>query len=515
MCMNHFVETYDPTIEDSYRKNTTVDDKPCILEILDTAGQEEYKALRSMWIHEGEGFFLVYSISARHSFVSVRQFYNEIVAQMDNRINGHPDHQDPLQTPRKTNRPVICLIGNKSDRTIDREVETQEGFALARELGCDLFFEVSCKDATNVETAVHDVVREMRNQRCLSPVQEVTSKIVDTIAVPLKPSQPSQPLRLGSFRNFFRMPKARLKPSVPTQIGTVQQIQLNRLLVQTARKDKRRTAKRLLTLGADPNGDVGADGNALYASAAMGNTKMVALLLDNGGAINACDTRGSTPLLIAAAEGHTATVKYLLSRGALVDAHNGTHESTALISATFRGHLKVVQLLIQNGANVNKKGGQYGTALHTAAVTGNEHIAKILLDSGASITARDGSDCTSLQVAAAEGHAGIVQLLLFRGARSIINDTRGRYGSAWKAANERSRFEVMRILLECGATEGTLSAPPSLAFSTLSPLVEQFRDPKTPNYSLKFQYTDGPSIYSGTSPTLRPHTHETEEIPGS
>jgi GTPase KRas protein len=41
-----FIEDYDPTIEDSYRKHAKVDDKTCFLEILDTAGQEEYRALR-------------------------------------------------------------------------------------------------------------------------------------------------------------------------------------------------------------------------------------------------------------------------------------------------------------------------------------------------------------------------------------------------------------------------------------------------------------------------------------
>lgn len=59
-------QTYDPTIEDCYRKQWVVDDQPCLLEVLDTAGQggfsshsysvqadghiEEYTALRDQWI---------------------------------------------------------------------------------------------------------------------------------------------------------------------------------------------------------------------------------------------------------------------------------------------------------------------------------------------------------------------------------------------------------------------------------------------------------------------------------
>jgi GTPase KRas protein len=48
--MASFVETYDPTIEDCYRKQWSVDGQPCLLEVLDTAGQEEYTALRDQWI---------------------------------------------------------------------------------------------------------------------------------------------------------------------------------------------------------------------------------------------------------------------------------------------------------------------------------------------------------------------------------------------------------------------------------------------------------------------------------
>ena len=45
-----FVEKYDPTIEDSYRKQVEVDGQQCMLEILDTAGTVCISAvMRSVW----------------------------------------------------------------------------------------------------------------------------------------------------------------------------------------------------------------------------------------------------------------------------------------------------------------------------------------------------------------------------------------------------------------------------------------------------------------------------------
>ena len=43
-----FVEEYDPTKADSYRKKVSLDGQECQIDILDTAGQEEYVACRSV-----------------------------------------------------------------------------------------------------------------------------------------------------------------------------------------------------------------------------------------------------------------------------------------------------------------------------------------------------------------------------------------------------------------------------------------------------------------------------------
>mgnify|MGYP001071553329 CR=1 FL=1 len=168
--MNHFVETYDPTIEDSYRKQVVIDQQSCMLEVLDTAGQEEYTALRDQWIRDGEGFVLVYSITSRASFGRIHKFHNQIKMVKESASSGSPSGASYLGSPT-THVPMdpplpvpVMLVGNKSDKAVERAVSAQEGQALAKELGCE-FVEASAKNCINVEKAFYDVVRMLRQQR--------------------------------------------------------------------------------------------------------------------------------------------------------------------------------------------------------------------------------------------------------------------------------------------------------------------------------------------------------------
>ncbi|KAJ3408561.1 Ras GTPase ras2 [Chytriomyces hyalinus] len=140
-------QTYDPTIEDSYNKQVVIDDQPCNLEVLDTAGQEEYTALRDQWIRDGEAFLLVYSITSRATFYRIEQFREQILRVKDT------DDTIPMM-----------LVGNKCDRIAEREVSKEEGAYLASKLQCD-FIETSAKTRVNVEKAFYNVVRALRKQR--------------------------------------------------------------------------------------------------------------------------------------------------------------------------------------------------------------------------------------------------------------------------------------------------------------------------------------------------------------
>jgi len=67
----NFSEEYDSTIVDNYRKEVNIDGETALLEILDTAGQEEFKTMRDQWIKDGEGFLLLYSITEPITFEEV------------------------------------------------------------------------------------------------------------------------------------------------------------------------------------------------------------------------------------------------------------------------------------------------------------------------------------------------------------------------------------------------------------------------------------------------------------
>ncbi len=156
-----------------------IDNQACMLEVLDTAGQEEYIALRDQWIRDGEGFVLVYSISSRSSFSRIQKFHHQIQRVKESAAAGSPTYPgSPLsQTMASASLgpPPVMLVGNKCDRVTEREVSTQEGSALAKSLGCD-FVEASAKNNHNVEKAFYDVVRQLRKQRAQAPSRHGTNR---------------------------------------------------------------------------------------------------------------------------------------------------------------------------------------------------------------------------------------------------------------------------------------------------------------------------------------------------
>ncbi|KAH9405069.1 Ras- protein Rap-2c [Tyrophagus putrescentiae] len=137
-----FMEKYDPTIEDFYRKEIEVDGTSCVLEVLDTAGTEQFASMRDLYIKNGQGFVVVYSITAHQTFQDIKNMKEQIV-----RVKG-------------TDRVPILLVGNKVDIEHQREVARHEGITLAQ-MWNSPFMEASAKNRLNVNEVFTEVVREM------------------------------------------------------------------------------------------------------------------------------------------------------------------------------------------------------------------------------------------------------------------------------------------------------------------------------------------------------------------
>lgn len=72
--LQKFVEDYEPTKADSYRKKVVLDGEDVQIDILDTAGQEDYAAIRDNYFRSGEGFLCVFSITEQESFQATAEF---------------------------------------------------------------------------------------------------------------------------------------------------------------------------------------------------------------------------------------------------------------------------------------------------------------------------------------------------------------------------------------------------------------------------------------------------------
>ena len=142
MVSGHFLSSYDPTIEDSYRTTINVNNQDIILNILDTAGQEEFYALRDQYMRSGDGYIIVFSITSVTSFLEV----NAIKEQL-NMI---------LDVDNNTLIPII-LVGNKCDLEEYRQVQSSDAQRLADEWRVK-YFETSAKNKTNINRIFEELV---------------------------------------------------------------------------------------------------------------------------------------------------------------------------------------------------------------------------------------------------------------------------------------------------------------------------------------------------------------------
>lgn len=156
-----FVKVWDATIEDAYKKTFDVDGQTVELDILDTAGQEDFESLRPQWMMHKDGYVFAFALNKKDTLSYLQQFY-----ELHKQINETRPHV-----------PII-LCGTKADLVSAdpkcRQVSEAEGKAAAERFGAT-YIETSAATDLNVREAFSALVRAYRGGKPAPPKKESTS----------------------------------------------------------------------------------------------------------------------------------------------------------------------------------------------------------------------------------------------------------------------------------------------------------------------------------------------------
>ncbi|ORX91471.1 rheb small monomeric GTPase RhbA [Clohesyomyces aquaticus] len=143
----HFVESYYPTIENTFSKIIRYKGQDFATEIIDTAGQDEYSILNSKHFIGIHGYMIVYSVASKQSFEMAKIIRDKIL-----------NHLGTEWVP-------IVMVGNKSDlNPAQRQVSAPEGRAMADELKCAQT-EASAQYNDNVQKAFDLMIAEIEKSQ--------------------------------------------------------------------------------------------------------------------------------------------------------------------------------------------------------------------------------------------------------------------------------------------------------------------------------------------------------------
>jgi small GTP-binding protein len=144
---NSFSQDVPQTIGASFRRfNCGAFGQEICLNIWDTAGQDDFRTLVPIYFKGAELAMVVFALNKRDSFEHVRDWVQTLEEKADVRS--------------------FCLIGNKKD--LDREVQTEEGTQLAREISASFYLETSALLGQNVREAFEDLAKQICEEKAIA-----------------------------------------------------------------------------------------------------------------------------------------------------------------------------------------------------------------------------------------------------------------------------------------------------------------------------------------------------------
>jgi ankyrin repeat protein len=189
----------------------------------------------------------------------------------------------------------------------------------------------------------------------------------------------------------------------------------------------RRGRSEAARIPVDAGADINIKDKELYSplqwACFAGNFEVAKLLLDRGAEFESGDVVEINPLIQAAGgsprlgEG-VNIVALLVERGADIHACDSSG-ATALFHATRRGFLETAKYLIDKGADIQHRDGNGWTVLHHAAFYGRAELLEYFLDEGGldaeTVTWFSERRATPAQLAAERSHDHILDILESRG----------------------------------------------------------------------------------------------------
>ncbi|KAL7646331.1 UNVERIFIED_CONTAM: hypothetical protein RMT77_003240 [Armadillidium vulgare] len=169
-----YIGEYDHQSEQRYKNEVLVDNEPVLFEVLDTCNKAGDGMPSQEILGWADGFMLVYSIIDRRSFNWVKRVRLHIcerkLAHTGCSGSSSPN-LSPSPTPSTggdispTMGPPMVLVANKADMVHLRQVSTEEGEILAKDLECSFSEVAASEQVTQVAGAFHDLFREVQNCR--------------------------------------------------------------------------------------------------------------------------------------------------------------------------------------------------------------------------------------------------------------------------------------------------------------------------------------------------------------
>lgn len=146
-----FVDSYEPTIENTFTKSIKVRGQEYFVKLVDTAGQDEYSIFPHSYSMDIHGYVLVYSVTSSKSFEVIKLIYEKL-----------------LDMTGKVDVPIV-LVGNKVDLHMERVISMEEGKRAADEMKA-AFVEASAKQNQSVTDIFTTILMEI--EKAYGNVQE-------------------------------------------------------------------------------------------------------------------------------------------------------------------------------------------------------------------------------------------------------------------------------------------------------------------------------------------------------